>query len=78
MGDALTRPRRALHLYVPTRYFHQPHGSSDASGLGNTSRFLTDDVRSLCEVVHASEPAAALAGEQIHEQIRVGVDALWH
>jgi hypothetical protein len=35
-------------------------------------------VRSLCEVVHASEPAAALVGEQIHEQIRVGVDALWH
>jgi hypothetical protein len=35
-------------------------------------------VQSLCEVVHASAPAAALAGEQIHEQIKVGVDALWH
>jgi ATP-dependent DNA helicase UvrD/PcrA len=74
---ALTRSRRALHVYVPARYFHQPRGASDASGLGNTSRFLTDEVRSLCEVVHASEPAAALVGEQIHEQIRVGVDALW-
>jgi DNA helicase II / ATP-dependent DNA helicase PcrA len=74
---ALTRPRRALHVYVPVRYFHQPQGASDASGLGKTSRFLTDEVRSLCEVVHASEPAAALVGEQIHEQVSVAVDALW-
>jgi UvrD-like helicase family protein len=51
---AVTRPRRALNVYVPVRYFHRPGGVDEASGLGKTSRFLTDKVQSLCEVVHTT------------------------
>jgi DNA helicase II / ATP-dependent DNA helicase PcrA len=74
---ALTRPRRALSVYVPVRYFHRPRGPDDASGLGKTSRFLTDDVQSLCEVVRLEEPRPLLVGGEIHDQVTVGVDELW-
>ena len=40
---ALTRARRQLHLYVPVRYYHRPHGIDDAHGYGKPSRFLTDE-----------------------------------
>jgi hypothetical protein len=42
---ALTRARRQLHLYVPTRYYHHPHAKDDLHGYGTTSRFLTDELR---------------------------------
>src|SRR5262249_19481135 len=74
---AVTRPRRVLNVYVPVRYFHRPRGVDDASGLGKTSRFLTDEVQSLCEVVHPSDALPALAGPDIHEQVTVAVDSLW-
>jgi DNA helicase-2/ATP-dependent DNA helicase PcrA len=74
---ALTRARRGLTIYVPVRYFHRPRGSDDASGFGKVSRFLTDEVQSLCEIVQRQEPAPALAGSEIHEQVTVAVDALW-
>ena len=31
---ALTRPRRRLHVYVPSRYYHRPRGGDDAHGYG--------------------------------------------
>ena len=73
---ALTRARRGLTICVPVRYFHRPRGIDDANGFGKASRFLTDDVRSLCEVV---QPIAAppLVGAHIHEQVTVAVDTLW-
>jgi ATP-dependent DNA helicase UvrD/PcrA len=74
---ALTRARRGLAIYVPVRYFHRPRGSDDASGFGKVSRFLTDEVQSLCEIVQREEPAPALAGAEIHAQVTVAVDALW-
>jgi DNA helicase II / ATP-dependent DNA helicase PcrA len=74
---ALTRARQGLNIYVPVRYFHRPRGVDDASGLGKTSRFLTDDVQSLFEVVQPIESPPALVGTQIHEQVSVSVDALW-
>jgi DNA helicase-2/ATP-dependent DNA helicase PcrA len=74
---ALTRARHGLHIYVPVRYFHRPRGIDDASGLGKTSRFLTDEARSLCDVLYPSEPEPALVGAEIHEQVNVAVDALW-
>jgi DNA helicase II / ATP-dependent DNA helicase PcrA len=74
----LTRARRELHIYVPIRYFHRPRGIDDASGLGKTSRFLTSEVQALCDAVPPSESAPAFVAGQIHEQVTVAVDALWH
>ena len=74
---ALTRARRALTVYVPVRYFHRPRGVDDASGLGKTSRFLTEDVQTLFDVVRPTEPAT-LVGAEIHDRVTVAVDELWH
>jgi DNA helicase-2/ATP-dependent DNA helicase PcrA len=74
---ALTRARRGVFVYVPVRFYHRPHGNDDASGLGKISRFLTDEVQALCELVQRDEPAPAVVGEQIHERVAVAVDALW-
>src|SRR5207245_3379519 len=49
---ALTRARRRLLIYVPSRYFHRPRGGDDAHGLGSASRFLTAEVQTLFEVLH--------------------------
>ena len=73
---ALTRARRGLNIYVPVRYFHRPRGVDDTSGLGKTSRFLTDDVQSLCDVVQRVS-VVPLVGTEIHEQVTVAVDELW-
>jgi len=81
---ALTRARRSLHMYVPSRYYHRPHGSDDAHGYGKASRFLTQAVQSLCVVSHPpADPAGAgRAGGQDEEsgaggRIAVSVDALF-
>jgi DNA helicase-2/ATP-dependent DNA helicase PcrA len=74
----LTRARRDLHIYVPVRYFHRPRGIDDASGFGKTSRFLTSEVQALCDAVQPSESQPAFVGAEIHEQVTVAVDALWH
>jgi ATP-dependent DNA helicase UvrD/PcrA len=74
---ALTRARHVPSIYVPLRYFHRPRGVDDASGLGKTYRFLTDEVEALCELVRSQESPPPLAGAQIHEQVTVVVDALW-
>jgi DNA helicase II / ATP-dependent DNA helicase PcrA len=52
---ALTRPRRSLSVYVPLRYHHRPHARDDAHGYGKPSRFLTDRLQALCDVVHVGE-----------------------
>jgi DNA helicase II / ATP-dependent DNA helicase PcrA len=75
---ALTRPRRRLHVYVPVRYYHRPHGGDDAHGYGKASRFLTDEVQRLFTVTrtidaHTSDPGEVLAGRRIE----VSVDALF-
>jgi DNA helicase II / ATP-dependent DNA helicase PcrA len=46
---ALTRPRDALHLYWPQRYYRRPRSSDDAHGYAQLSRFLTEDVRTLLD-----------------------------
>ncbi len=81
---ALTRARRSLHVYVPSRYYHRPHGSDDAHGYGKASRFLTQTVQSLCVVSHPpADPAGAGSTLGQDEQpgangrIAVSVDALF-
>ncbi len=75
---ALTRARRRLHVYVPFRYYHRPHGSDDAHGYGQASRFLTDEVQRLCTVTHTPEPTAPGPEEELPpRRIEVSVDALF-
>ena len=75
---ALTRARRRLHVYVPLRYYHRPHGGDDAHGYGKASRFLSKEVQSLFALTRPREPAA-LAPEPVApgRRIEVSVDALF-
>jgi DNA helicase-2/ATP-dependent DNA helicase PcrA len=76
---AITRARKALHVYVPGRYHHHPYGHDDRHGWAQPSRFLSERVRTHCdEIGHASGDNQSL--EQPAEALtRVGVDldALW-
>jgi ATP-dependent DNA helicase UvrD/PcrA len=75
---ALTRARRALAIYVPRRYYHRPDGRDDAHGYGKPSRFLTPDVKALCEVVHlADDSPSAAPGAGPARRIAVSVDNLF-
>jgi DNA helicase-2/ATP-dependent DNA helicase PcrA len=74
---ALTRARRQLRLYVPVRYYHHPHGRGDAHGYGKPSRFLTEDVQQLCEVVRPVEDSLGLPGTAPRRRITVSVDSLF-
>ncbi len=59
---ALTRARRRLHVYVPAIYHHRPHGSDDAHGLGQASRYLSPEVQRLFSVTRPPAYAAGAAG----------------
>jgi ATP-dependent DNA helicase UvrD/PcrA len=59
---ALTRPRRSLSVYVPRRYYHRPRARDDAHGYGKPSRFLTERLQALCEIVRADESDTLLPG----------------
>jgi DNA helicase-2/ATP-dependent DNA helicase PcrA len=74
---AMTRARRQLGLYVPVRYYHRPKGIDDAHGYGKPSRFLTDEVRALCDVVRPADEEAAARGERAPRNIEVSVDGLF-
>ena len=75
---AMTRARRALHLYVPVRYYHRPHGDGDAHGYGKPSRFLTEEVQRLCRVTRPGEQLGQLdAPSGAGRRIAVSVDALF-
>jgi DNA helicase-2/ATP-dependent DNA helicase PcrA len=74
---ALTRPRRSLSVYVPLRYYHRPRARDDAHGYGKPSRFLTERLQALCEVVRhdADEEAAATGGRS--GRVEVSIDHLF-
>jgi DNA helicase II / ATP-dependent DNA helicase PcrA len=76
---AVTRARRQLHLYVPMRYYHRPHGIDDAHGYGKPSRFLTPEVQATCEVLRIDDPALAASVPRSGppRKISVSVDALF-
>ena len=78
---AVTRPRRALHVYVPLRYHHRPRGRDDAHTYGQPSRFLSDRVTACFDTdrtTHA-ERVDATDGPVIDAGVQVGaaLDALW-
>ncbi|HWX95822.1 MAG TPA: ATP-dependent helicase [Solirubrobacteraceae bacterium] len=75
---ALTRPRSRLHVYVPFRYYHRPHGRDDGHGYGKASRFLTDEVKRLFELTRAPDAdGAAIDSDRPARRIEVSVDALF-
>jgi DNA helicase-2/ATP-dependent DNA helicase PcrA len=75
---ALTRARRRLHVYVPFRYYHRPHGNDDAHGYGKASRFLTDAVQALFAVTRTTEaPLAVGPPTPASRRIEVSLDALF-
>jgi DNA helicase-2/ATP-dependent DNA helicase PcrA len=75
---AMTRPRRALHLYVPVRYYHRPNATSDSHGYGNPSRFLTEELQRLCRISRPAEQSGQLpAGEAPGRRITVSADSLF-
>jgi DNA helicase-2/ATP-dependent DNA helicase PcrA len=80
---AVTRARRALHMYVPVRYYHRPQGNDDAHGYGKPSRFLTEEVRRTCAVERFDDAfgggrtvGAGLRGAK-PRRITVSVDSLF-
>ncbi|HEY7257515.1 MAG TPA: ATP-dependent helicase [Gaiellales bacterium] len=75
---AMTRARRSLSLYVPTRYYHRPNGRDDAHGYGKPSRFLTDRVRACLEIEQvAVTDAPELPAQAGRRRIAVSVDPLF-
>jgi ATP-dependent DNA helicase UvrD/PcrA len=55
---AVTRARRSLAVYVPVRYYHRPRARDDAHGYGKPSRFLTERLQALCDLVRVGEHEA--------------------
>ncbi len=64
---ALTRARRRLHVYAPRRFYHRPSGRDDGHGLGQPSRFLTEEVQRLFSL---STPAQAEQSSLEHDSPR--------
>jgi DNA helicase-2/ATP-dependent DNA helicase PcrA len=58
---ALTRPRRALHVYFPLRYHHHRGAHDDAHSWAQPSRFLSGGVSPTLDEVWLASPEAAPA-----------------
>jgi DNA helicase-2/ATP-dependent DNA helicase PcrA len=79
---ALTRPRRALHVYVPQRYHHRPRGRDDAHSWSQPSRFLSSAARRvMTEAVPAPRDRAGSGGGgpvgDAAARVAAQLDALW-
>jgi DNA helicase-2/ATP-dependent DNA helicase PcrA len=79
---ALTRPRRALHVYVPQRYHHRPRGRDDEHSWSQPSRFLSPAARRvMTESVPAPrERAGSRVGGPVGDaaaRVAAQLDALW-
>ena len=74
---AMTRARRQLHLDVPVRYYHRPHGIDDAHGYGKPSRFLTDEVQRCCSITRPPDSAQSNEPRGTRRRIEVSIDSLF-
>ncbi|MEJ7568471.1 MAG: ATP-dependent helicase [Gaiellaceae bacterium] len=74
---ALTRARHSLTIYVPLRYYHQPHARTDTHGYGNQSRFLTDQAEALCDRIDTASSEHDWAQSGIPETVTVDLANLW-
>ena len=78
---ALTRARRALHVYVPSRYHHRPRGRDDSHGWTQPSRFLSESVRLTFDEVTVD---LRIGGDSVQaiginglDRISADLEALW-
>jgi DNA helicase-2/ATP-dependent DNA helicase PcrA len=79
----ITRPRRALHVYVPQRYHHHPRGRDDLHSWSQPSRFLSGRVREcMTERTTTNSRAEQLKGARTPvldaaAQVAAQLDTLW-
>src|SRR3954469_16898825 len=79
----ITRPRRALHVYVPQRYHHHQRGRDDAHSWSQPSRFLSERVRGrMTERTTTPSAAEQLQGASAPvldaaAQVAAQLDVLW-
>ncbi|MCU1428539.1 MAG: ATP-dependent helicase [Actinomycetia bacterium] len=76
---ATTRPRRALHVYVPLRFHDRPRGRDDAHTYGQPSRFLSERVTACFDrtVSGPAEPDVAVASGVAANAVDLALDALF-
>ncbi len=75
---AVTRPRRALHVYVPLRFHHRPRGRDDDHTFGQPSRFLSPRVNSCFDASDIGTPEPGpWAVADVGRKVDLELDALW-
>jgi DNA helicase II / ATP-dependent DNA helicase PcrA len=77
---ALTRARRDLVVYAPTRYYHRPRGRDDFHGYDKLSRFLSEAAQALCESLQTAGQLDVLPAPTASANvtpIQVDLDLLW-
>jgi DNA helicase-2/ATP-dependent DNA helicase PcrA len=78
---ALTRARKALHVYYPLRYHHRTRGRDDSHGWAQPSRFLSARVRSKFDEVDIAHELASWASEPRGEggfgKVGADLEPLW-
>jgi DNA helicase-2/ATP-dependent DNA helicase PcrA len=78
---ALTRARKALHVYLPLRYHHRPRGRDDSHGWAQPSRFLSAEVRSKFDEVEIAQELVSWASESGAEdgfgKVGADLESLW-
>jgi DNA helicase II / ATP-dependent DNA helicase PcrA len=75
---ALTRARRNLTIYIPTRYYHQPTIRNDTHGCSKQSRFLNEQAEQLCDQINLHiTPDPALTHDTPAARVQVDLGKLW-
>jgi DNA helicase-2/ATP-dependent DNA helicase PcrA len=75
---ALTRARRRLHVYVPSRFHHHQGARDDAHGMGQPSRFLSRSVQGLFSVSPGAKAETGIRPAVLPERrVEVSVNGLF-
>jgi DNA helicase-2/ATP-dependent DNA helicase PcrA len=79
---AVTRPRKALHVYVPLRYHHHPRARDDKHSWAQPSRFLSAGVREHLEEISLGHPEASHGARLPHRvdagsRVAAQLESLW-
>jgi DNA helicase II / ATP-dependent DNA helicase PcrA len=78
---AVTRARRALHVYFPLRYHQRPRGRDDSHGWTQPSRFLPPPVRAKFDEVEVAHELASWASDPGAKdglgRVEADLESLW-